>query len=87
MSKKIRDTKLRTLIKAYLVFHRGKRCTAKEISEWINGNSFCMNKTKVNPNVIARLIYAGRYAEGQKHIFGDVHCEKVYNLTYYWVNK
>ena len=70
MSKKIRDTKIRTLIKAYLVFHRGKRCTAKEISEWINCNQFNLNHCLVNANIISRLIYAGKYVPS--HILYDV---------------
>ena len=81
----MRDTKLRTLIKAYLVFHRGKRCTAKEISEWINSNNFCLNRNVVNPNIIARLIYAGKYSPS--HILYDVKSETIYNLKYYWVSK
>ena len=31
-SEKIRDTKLRTLIKAFLVFHKGKKFTAKRLA-------------------------------------------------------
>jgi len=84
MTKRIRDTKIRTLIKAYLVFNRGKRCTAKEISEWINGNKFNLNQSLVNPNLIGRLLYMGKYSKG--HILNEVNVEKKYNLNYYWVN-
>ena len=84
MSKKIIDTKARTLIKAYLIFHRGKKCTAKEISEWINGNPFALNRSGVEPRMVARYIYAGRYSNN--HVLNDVQMEKEHNLTYYWVN-
>ena len=33
-SEKIRDTKLRALIKAFLVFHKGKKFTAKVPEEF-----------------------------------------------------
>jgi len=78
-----RDTKLRTLIKAYLVFNRGKKVTAKEISEWINSNNFCLNRSIVNSRIISRLIYAGKY--NPSHILYDIEDETVNNLKYYWV--
>ena len=84
MARKIVNTKLMTLTKAYLVFNRGKKCTAKEISEWINGNGFCLNNAKVNANVIGRLLYVNR--SNRHHILGDVEMEKVSNLYHYWVN-
>ena len=84
MVKKIRDTKLRTLIKAYLVFNRGKKITAKEISEWISSNNFRLNRSIVNPRIISRLIYAGKH--NPNHILYDIECETVNNLKYYWVS-
>ena len=84
MAKPVRDTKLYTLIKAYLVFHKGKKCTAKEISEWINGNNFCLNRTLVNGSLIGRLLYKGMH--NRNHILSEVECETVHNLKYYWVN-
>ena len=83
MARETVNTKLRTLIKAYLVFNRGKKATAKEISEWINGNNFCLNNAKVNANVIGRMLYANR--SNRHHILGDVEMEKFHNLYYYWV--
>ena len=83
MARDTRDTKLRTLIKAYLVFNRGKKVTAKEISEWINSNNFCLNRSIVNSRIISRLIYAGKYNPG--HILYDIEDETVNNLKYYWV--
>lgn len=84
MSKKIRDTKVRTLIKAYLIFNRGKKCTAKQISEWINSERFSMNNVIVNPRLISYLISSGRY--NPSHMLYDVECENRHNLNYYWVN-
>ena len=84
MVKNYRDLKLYTLIKAYLVFHKGKKVTAKEISEWINGNYFGLNRTIVNGSVIGRLLYKGM--NNRNHILSEVECETVNNLKYYWVN-
>lgn len=85
MSKKIRDTKLRTLIKAYLVCNKGKKYTAKEISEWINNNNFCLNRALCNGMVIGRLISNGMYQPN--HILYDVECEVGKgNRKLYWVN-
>lgn len=84
MSKRIRDTKLRTLIKAYLVFRKGKKVTAKEISDWINGNSFSMNNATINPGVISYLIRQSKFNNGS--MLYDVRSEKRYNLSYYWVD-
>lgn len=84
MVKEYRDVKLRTLIKAYLVFNRGKHCTSKEISGWINDNYFGLNRTLVNPSIIAYLLRKGRAQ--RNHILSEVECETVNNLKYYWVN-
>ena len=82
-SEKIRDTKLRTLIKAFLVFNKGKKFTAKEISSWINSANFCLNHSLCNPSVVGHLLRKGQYKPN--HIFYDVESEKRGNLKYYWV--
>ena len=82
-SEKIRDTKLRTLIKAFLVFNKGKKYTAKEISSWINGGNFCLNRSLCNANIVGYLLSKGQY--NPNHIFYDVCSEKQGNLKYYWV--
>ena len=82
-SEKIRDTKLRTLIKAFLVFHKGKKFTAKEISSWINSANFCLNRSLCNARIVGHLLSKGRY--NPNHIFYDVCSETVNNLKYYWV--
>ncbi len=82
-SEKIRDTKLRTLIKAFLVFHKGKKFTAKEISSWINSANFCLNRSLCNARLVGYLLSKGRY--NPNHIFYDVCREKQGNIQYYWV--
>ena len=76
-------TKIRTLIKAYLIFHKGKRCTAKQISEWINSEWFGLNQSLVNPRVIGNIIRKERYQKA--NILSEIQVEKQYNLNYYWV--
>ena len=83
MSKDYVNVKVRTLIKAYLVMNKGKRCTAKMISEWINGEWFGLNRSLVNPRVVGRMINRERYQKS--NILSEVRCEKVNNLSYYWV--
>jgi hypothetical protein len=83
MAKDTVHMKIRVLIKAYLVFNKGKRCTAKEISEWINSGWFGLNRSLVNPNVIGKLISSGRYVS--TNMLSELQTEKVGNLRYYWV--
>ena len=83
MSKEYTKVRIRVLIKAYLVFNKGKRCTAKMISEWINSEWFGMNRSLVNPRTIARMISSERCQKA--NILSEVQCEKVHNLSYYWV--
>ena len=83
MAKTTRNLKVRTLIKAYLVFNKGKHCTAKQISEWINSGWFYLNKAQVNPNVVSHLIRSGSY--DSSNMLSDVLVEKRENRNYYWV--
>ena len=84
MAKDYKDVKVRTLIKAYLVFNRGRKVTAKQISEWINGNYFGLNRSLVNARVVAQALSKGIY--NRNHILYEVECERVNGLKYYWVN-
>ena len=83
MAKETVNLKVRTLIKAYLVFNKGKKCTAKEISEWINSHWFGLNRTLINPNKIGRLINANRFTSSI--MLSEIKSEKSGNLRYYWV--
>ena len=83
MAKTTRNLKVRTLIKAYLVFNKGKYCTAKQISEWINSGGFCLNKSQVHPNLVSKLIANDRYSSS--NMLSDVLVEKCDNRNYYWV--
>lgn len=83
MAKEYSKVKVRTLIKAYLVFNKGKHCTAKQISEWINSEWFGLNRSLVNPRVVARMISNDRYQ--RSNILSEVNVEKVNGLSMYWV--
>ena len=83
MAKETVNLKIRTLIKAYLVFNKGKKCTAKEISEWINSHWFGLNRTLVNANKIGRLINSNRFTSS--NMMSEIKSEKVGNYRYYWV--
>lgn len=83
MVRKIIDTKLRTLIKAYLVLHKGKKCDAKEIAEFINSNDFKMNQYALHPTRVSHMINAGRYS--QTNMLYGVNVEKVNGINHYWV--
>ena len=83
MAKTTRNLKVRTLIKAYLVFNKGKHCTAKQIAEWINSCGFCLNKSQVHPNLVSNLIANDRYSSS--NMLSDVLVEKCDNRNYYWV--
>lgn len=77
------DTKIRTLIKAYLVFHRGRKCSGDEISEWINNNGFGLNQRSVEPKTISHHIRSGMYEMG--HILYGVNIEKINYRNHYWI--
>ena len=83
MAKETVHMKIRVLIKAYLVFNKGKKCTSKEISEWINSGWFGLNRSLVNANVIGRLINANRFTSS--NMMSEIKTEKVGNHRYYWV--
>ena len=83
MAKDTVHLKVRTLIKAYLIFNKGKKCTAKEISEWINGHWFGLNRSLVNPRVVGHMINREKYQSA--NILSEVQSESVNNLSYYWV--
>ena len=84
VAKDYRDTKIRTLIKAYLVFNRKKKCTAKEISDFITSNDFGLNRSLCNARVIGHMLRKGMV--NRNHILSEVECETVNNLKYYWVD-
>ena len=83
MAKETVNLKVRTLIKAYLVMNKGKRFTAKQISEWINSEWFGLNRALVNARTVSRLISSGMYCNS--NILSEINYEKVGNLGYYWV--
>ena len=83
MAKETVNLKVRTLIKAFLVMNKGKRFTAKQISEWINSEWFGLNRALVNARTVSRLISSGMYCNS--NILSEINYEKDGNLGYYWV--
>ena len=83
MAKETVKLKVRTLIKAYLVMNKGKRFTAKQISEWINSEWFGLNRALVNARTVSRLISSSMYCNS--NILSEINYEKSGNLGYYWV--
>ena len=83
MAKPMRDAKLRTLIKAFLVFNRGKRFTAKQISDWINGEWFGFNRSLINARVVGQMLARERHQSS--NILSEVQMETINNLKEYWV--
>jgi len=83
MAKDTVHLKMRTLIKAYLVMNKGKRFTAKQISEWINSEWFGLNRALVNARTVSRLISSGMYCNS--NILSEINYEKDGNFGYYWV--
>ena len=79
---KIPKAKVRTLIKAYLVFHKGKKCSGKEIAEFINTNKFGLATHNVHPAEVSRMV-AGGNSIG--HMLYDVQTEKIKGLNHFWV--
>ena len=84
MSRPIVDTKVRTLIKAFLVLNRGRKYTAKQICEFINNGGFALNQYSVVPKTVSYHINAARYTPGS--MLYDVQVEKVGGYNHYWVN-
>ena len=83
MAKETVHLKVRTLIKAYLVLNKGKKFTARQISEWINSEWFGLNRALINSRTVSRLISSGMHCNS--NIMSEIKYEKVGNLGYYWV--
>ena len=54
MAREVIDTKIRTLIKAYLTFNKGKKCTAKEIAELVG--SWAWDEISINDEPIPEYL-------------------------------
>ena len=77
------ETKIRSLIKAYLVLNRGKKKTGKEICEFINCGEFHLNNHSVTPNRVALLVKKDGYELG--NMLYNVQVESVNGYNRYWV--
>ena len=79
---KIPKAKVRTLIKAYLIFNKGKKCSGKEIANFINTNKFGLAKHNVHPAEVSRMVAGGN---SMGHMLYDVKCEKINGRNHFWV--
>ncbi|MBP5699253.1 MAG: hypothetical protein J6W71_00135, partial [Methanobrevibacter sp.] len=75
MARNIVDTKIRTLIKAYLTFNKGKKCTASEIADFVNCNDFGLNQYSLHPTRVSNMINSAKYY--RSHILSDIRVEKI----------
>ena len=78
-----KEGKVKLLVKAYLTLNKKRKCTSKEISEWITVNNFGMSNTMVHPNMITRLVKSG-IATGDK-VFRDVSITKGPRVIEIWM--
>ena len=84
MAKKdIVNTKARTLIKAYLVMNKGKKCSSAEISDFINSGHFNMIGHYVDKKKVSHMINSGRFVS--TNMMYGVQYEKINGLNHYWV--
>ena len=83
MVRKIVDTKIRTLIKAYLVLNNGKRCTAKEIAEFVNSNSFGLNQYVLHPTRVSHMINSAR--SRRSNMLHDINVEKKGGVNHFYL--
>jgi ribosomal protein L20 len=77
-----KEGKVRLLIKAYLTLHK-RKCTSREISDWITVNNFGMNNTSVHPNMITKLVKIG--INTNDRMFQDVNINKEGKVNEIWV--
>lgn len=81
MAKEQTKFAVRKLVKAYLVFNRGREVTASEMANWINSpdNNFGL-KTQVHPRSISRMFNHSQYNNGS--ILYDVEIIKGHPTKY-----
>jgi len=78
-----KEGKVKLLIKAYLTLNRNRKCTSKEISNWITVNNFGMSNTNVHPNMVTKLVKTG-IGQGDR-IFRDVCISKGKRVNEIWM--
>ena len=84
MAREVIDTKIRTLIKAYLTFNKGKKCTAKEIAEFVNNGDFGLNQYSLHPTRVSNMINSAKYYKS--HILSEINIEKINGRNHFWVD-
>ena len=83
MVRKIIDTKIRTLIKAYLVLNKGKKCTASEIAEFVNTNDFSLNQYNLHPTRVSHMINSARLRKS--NMLHDIQVEKIGGVNHFYL--
>ena len=69
MSRKIIDTKIRTLI--------------KEIAEFVNNGDFGLNQYSLHPTRVSNMINSAKYYKS--HILSEINIEKINGRNHFWV--
>jgi hypothetical protein len=83
MARKIIDTKIRTLIKAYLIFNKGRKVTASEIAEFINTNDFSLNQYNLHPIRVSHMINTAKLRKS--NMLHDIQVEKIGGVNHFYL--
>lgn len=83
MVRKIIDIKVRTLIKAYLVLNKGRKCTSAEIADFVNNNGFSLNQYSLHPTRVSHMINSAKW--NNSNMLYEVNSEKVNGRNVYWM--
>ena len=83
MVRKIVNAKVIALIKAYLLFNKGKACTADEIAEWINTGGFGLNQYSLHPKTVSYHVNGARY--NNHSTLYDVKVEKIGGVNHFYL--
>lgn len=84
MTKPTVKNKANILIKAFLIANKGKKYTAKEISNWINENPFNLSKSFISAQYVGQEI--AKYKSQNAHMLYGITVEKrkTGSDLYYW---
>ena len=74
--------KTKYIIKTFLCCNKGKKFTARQITDFIVGNKLNSNTSEVHYNAISRLIRGDQYPNS---VLSDVKVEKIKGRNYYYM--
>ena len=77
---KSRHEKVIGVIKAFLVMNKGKRCSAREITDFIVTHNFGLGNYYVSTLVVSSLL------QRKSGVFSDIETKKEYNIKRYRYN-